>query len=81
MIIRCHSCNSPIFGNTCLCKKRVIRCPDCGGDGRRKRIELLDDADGFQGYILKTQKGLCPTCGGEGWVSVVYRRFNGGQDK
>jgi hypothetical protein len=56
----------------------VVRCPDCGGDGRRKSIELLEDNEGFMGYILKTQKGLCPICQGVGRVSVIYRRYNGG---
>ena len=78
MIIRCLKCHSPIFGGSCLCKSNVVRCPDCGGDGRKKVIEFLEDVEGYMGYILKPYKGECSVCGGVGRVTVIYRRFNGG---
>jgi RecJ-like exonuclease len=78
MINRCLKCHSPIFGGSCLCGKNAIRCPDCGGDGIRKEIELLEDSWGYMGYMAQSKIGSCPICGGVGQVSVVYRRINGG---
>lgn len=72
MIARCLECGSPIFRNHCSCGRTVVRCPDCGGDGRQKSIELLTDAEGFMGYILKPIAKPCETCGGFGKTSVQY---------
>jgi len=74
MIICCRRCHSPIFHGPCLCGQSVMRCPDCGGDGRQKMLELMDDDEGYLGYVLKTQKEVCETCGGNGEVSVYYHK-------
>lgn len=76
MIDRCLACHSPIFHNSCLCGKNVVRCPDCTGDGRHKILELLEDTDGFLGWVLHPQKQLCSTCGGVGKVGVTYNKLD-----
>lgn len=72
MIIRCLACHSPILHNGCLCGEKIIRCPDCGGDGRQKIIEFLEDGEGYMGYMLLPCAGKCETCGGIGRVKVSY---------
>ena len=77
MISRCLLCHSPIFNGSCLCGQNVTRCPDCDGDGRKKTIELLEDQDGYMGYVRHPQKEYCPLCGGLGRVTIAYKRVIG----
>jgi len=76
MISRCLECHSPIL-SSCRCGLNVVRCPLCGGDGRNKTLELLEDSGGYMGYMLKPQAGRCEVCGGIGRVGVQYKQLGG----